>query len=319
MTLYNLRQHGRELGRDIAEVTVTLFKIMIPAIIVIKILEEMGGIELISYGLSPLMGWVGLPDALGLVWATTMLVNIYAGMLVFITQTGDQALTVAQVSVLGGMMLIAHSLPIEVRVAQMAGVRVGFILLLRMVGGLLYGFLLHQLYAAGSWLQQPNLLRWQPETHSDSLASWGLEQLQGLLMVFLIICLLLTVLRFIRVAGIERLIQFLLAPLLKVLGIGKAATSITLIGITLGLSFGGGLLIKEARAGHVSRHDVFSSMAFLALCHSVIEDTILVMLLGAHVSAALWLRLLFAFLLVSLLTRLLQKCSEEFQRRYLVY
>jgi hypothetical protein len=51
----------KELTRDIFDVTFTLFKIMIPIIIIIKVIEEMGGIVLLSQWLSPIMELVGLP------------------------------------------------------------------------------------------------------------------------------------------------------------------------------------------------------------------------------------------------------------------
>ena len=44
--------------------------------------------------------------------------------------------------------------------------------------------------------------------------------------------------------GVEKVIQWMLRPLLKLVGIGKEAITITLVGITLGIAFGGGLLIK---------------------------------------------------------------------------
>ena len=62
-----------ELGKEIFEVTLTLFKIMIPVIIVMKVVEEVGGIDLLSHCLSPLMSLVGLPSEMGIVWATTLL------------------------------------------------------------------------------------------------------------------------------------------------------------------------------------------------------------------------------------------------------
>ena len=67
----------------------------------------------------------------------------------------------------------------------------------------------------------------------------------------------------------------MLRPLLKLVGIGKEATTITLVGITSGIAFGGGLLIKEAHAGRVSKKDVFTSLLLLGFCHSLIEDTLL--------------------------------------------
>jgi len=314
----------RELPSEIYEVTSTLFKIMIPAIIVIKLLEILGGIELLSLMLAPVMAWVGLPESMGIVWATTLLTNIYTGMLVFFTHSAEADLTVAQVTVLSGMMLMAHALPIEARIAQKSGIRMSITLGLRIGGALIYGWLLKTLYSSGDWLQQSNTLLWQPDVaHSESLGFWSefglwlMEQLQGLFAVFGVICLLLTALKCLKLVGIEQLIAWLLSPLLQVLKIGKEATTITLIGITLGLSFGGGLLIKEAKAGHVSKQDIFSSMGLLALCHSIIEDTLLVMLLGAHISGALWLRIAFSLIVISLLVRWVANRSESFKTRFL--
>mgnify|MGYP000529990447 FL=1 len=85
----------RELTVEIYEVTSTLFRIMIPAIIVIKLLKIMGGIELLSIALEPVMTWVGLPESMGIVWATTLLTNIYTGMFVFFSQSAEAQLTEA--------------------------------------------------------------------------------------------------------------------------------------------------------------------------------------------------------------------------------
>lgn len=95
-------------------------------------------------------------------------------------------------------------------------------------------------------------------------------------------------LRIFRVLGIEKLMHWLLSPVLKLLSIGKEASNITIIGITLGLSFGAGLLVEEARSGAISRRDIFLSVCFLCLCHSLIEDTLLILLLGADLTGILW-------------------------------
>jgi len=51
---------------------------------------------------------------------------------------------------------------------------------------------------------------------------------------------------------------------------------LAIVGITLGVSFGGGLLINEAKRGHISPRDIFVAMMLLNLLHSLIEDTLLV-------------------------------------------
>ena len=291
---------------------------MIPIIILVKIIEEMGGIKYISYGLSPLMQFVGLPDAMGLVWATTLVTNLYGGMIIFVSIAGQEPLTIAQVTVLSGMMLLAHSLPIEVRIAQKAGVRIVFNLVLRVGGALCFGFLLHLLYSTGNWLQDENVLLWKPTLVTDhSLLTWITLQLQTLAQIFVVIAFLVTFLKLLKSTGFERLLLFLLLPLLRLLGLGDKTASITIIGMNLGLTYGGGLLIAEAKKGLLNAREVFGAISLIAICHALIEDTLLVMLLGADISGVLYLRLLFAFIIIGVGIRLLTKLDDVIFYRYL--
>src|SRR5690606_29920735 len=98
----------KSLAVDIAQVYLTLLKVMVPALIVVKLLDVLGATAWLAVLLSPLMQLVGLPDAMGLVWAATMLTNIYTGMAVFFQLAADASMTTAQVSVLGALMLGAH-------------------------------------------------------------------------------------------------------------------------------------------------------------------------------------------------------------------
>ncbi len=305
------------LAREIYDVCMLLFKLMIPVLIAVKALEELGAIPYISLALEPVMQLVGLPESMGLVWTTTLLTNIYGGMLIFFQLAPQENLTVAQVTVLSSMLLLAHSLPIEVRIVQKAGVRILVALLIRIISALVLGALLHWSYQYGGWLQQPVELIWQTPQIDDSLLSWGISQLKSFAMIILIITALMSLLRFLRWIHIERLMIWLLQPLLRLLGISTQATSLTIIGVTLGLSFGGGLLIREAQSGHISPKDCFSALCLLSLCHSIIEDTLLVMTLGADLSGVLWARLAFSFLFVAIMTRWLNHTSEAFQRRWL--
>ncbi len=68
---------------DACKTSFTLFKIIIPVSIIVKILSELGLIDVIGESLSPVMGLVGLPGDFGIVWATTMITNIYGGMIAF--------------------------------------------------------------------------------------------------------------------------------------------------------------------------------------------------------------------------------------------
>tara|TARA_B100000795_G_scaffold173932_1_gene131278 strand:+ start:899 stop:1855 length:957 start_codon:yes stop_codon:yes gene_type:complete len=316
--MFQVRQFFEQLFNEIIAVSWPLFKLMVPIILIVKVLEEVGGIALLGKWLGPLMALVGLPQEMGLVWATTIATNIYGGIIVLYSYAADSHLTVAQMTVLSGLLLMAHGLPIEVRIAQLAGMRMRVAIITRLFGAFAFAWLLHVFYDQTQWLQEPAQMAWQPEPIADGLDHWFFSQLKALAMIQIIIIVLLAFLKILRGIGVEKIIQWMLRPILKLMGIGKEATTITLVGITLGLSFGGGLLIKEARSGHVSKKDVFTSLILLGFCHSLIEDTLLVVLLGAHLSGVLWFRLVFAFIFTSAMSYWLTKVSPEFQQKHLL-
>lgn len=90
--------------------------------------------------------------------------------------------------------------------------------------------------------------------------------------------------------SLSRILPFeaTLRPILSVLGISRETTNLTIAGITLGISFGGGLLINEAKRGHISPRDIFVAMMLLNLLHSLIEDTLLILLIGADFMTIFW-------------------------------
>lgn len=282
----------------------TLLRILVPALLVVKLLDMLGMTAWLSHWLAPLMAPLGLPEPLSLVWAATLLTNIYTGLVIFFEVTQNTPLTVAQVTVLGSLMAIGHSLPVEGAVARKAGVPWWLTLLLRVGGAWLLAWGLQWSYALGDWLQQANQVVWEPTPRDPSLSAWLWAQLQTLATIFFVILGLIALLRLLRRLGIERLIHRLLTPLLRLLGIGPAAANITVIGITLGLSFGAGLLLRETRSGSLTPRDILLTLCFLGLCHSLIEDTLLIMLVGADLSGLLWARLGFALVVIALLARL---------------
>ncbi len=293
----------KKLSMRVWRVYWALVKIMVPVLIIVKLLDAFGASHYLSLVLSPLMEFVGLPAEMGIVWAAAILVNIYTSMAVFFSIALLEPLTVAQMTVLATMILIAHGLPMESAISKAAGLGWLYTISLRIGGALVLGVILHWGFDAFSLLQQPNQVLWRPEVLDDSLLSWLIVQLQTLLFAFVMISSLVVIMRLLDYFGIEKLLHWLLTPFLKLLGIGKEAANITIIGMILGLSFGGALLIEQAKSGQVSKRNIFLAMSLLCLCHSIIEDTLLVMLLGADLLGVLWARLIFSFIFVMVLAR----------------
>ena len=310
-TIKNLAPVITELATSIWSVYWTLVRIIIPVLILVKILDSFGFTEVLASAFSPLMSLVGLPDILGLVLATAVLTNMYTAMAIFLSLTsGMPPLSVADISVLSSMMLLAHSIPVEGVIARAIGISWWIIICLRVGGAFLLGLMLHIMYETTGSKQMDSIILWQPGSVDTGLVSWGLTQLQTLAGLLVVLTLLMILLKLLKYFGVEKWIHWILAPLLKFLGIGKQASNVVVIGIMLGLSFGGGLLIQEAKNGSIPKRDIFLSMYFLCICHSLIDDTIVVLLLGADIVGVLWIRIVFALVLIAIIARIPLVCRR---------
>ncbi len=307
--------------KEAAQLCLTLFKIMIPIIVGVKILTELDLIRHLAAPMAPVMGLMGLPGTMGLVWATAMINSIYSGIIVFLSLTLDTPLSTAQMTVLCVVLLIAHNLPVEVSIARRSGPKFLFQAASRVVGALVLGMLLHQIYTRFHLLQEPAvvLFRQDPDRAAQgaSLLSWALGEARNLASIAGVILALVVIMRILTATRAVELINGALRPVLRMLGIGPKASAITVIGLTLGLAYGGGLIIREAQSGEIAPKDVFSSLTLMGLCHSLIEDTLLMVMLGGHVSGILWGRLLFSLAATALLVRSTALLPPAFCARHL--
>ena len=156
-----------------------------------------------------------------------------------------------------------------------------------------------------------SVLLWYPKTESVELKSWSLEQIKALLIMFFILFLLVQFMKLRDLLGLDKVLKFLFQPLLKKLGIGSEATNITIIGMTLGIAYGGGLIIRESNNGTIPSRDIFFSLVLMGFLHSIIEDTLLMMLLGGSIWGFLIGRIIFAFFIVWLMVKIFSIMSEQ--------
>ena len=77
-----------------------------------------------------------------------------------------------------------------------------------------------------------------------------------------------------------------------------------IVGQLLGITYGAGILLREASRGSLQQRDIFFIGTFLMVCHSCIEDVLIFALFGANFWVILTLRLLAAFLISYLLLRI---------------
>ncbi len=90
----------------------------------------------------------------------------------------------------------------------------------------------------------------------------------------------------------------ILNPILRLLGIGPSATTITIVGMTLGIAYGGG---PDYPGGGIRAHGPARRPVLplpQGLCHSVIEDTLLLRSSGSCFWI-LWGRIILSLIVVS--------------------
>ncbi|RLA34270.1 MAG: nucleoside recognition protein [Gammaproteobacteria bacterium] len=308
----------RKLWGETVSLYRDLLKVMVPVMVAVKVAVELGLVDLIAGYFAPVMMLVGLPGEMGIVWVTAIVVNPYAAAAALVTLLPTTALTGADITILATMILVAHSLPIEQRILQQAGVSFLFTTILRLVAAVLLGWLLDTGYGISGTLQEPAVIAWLPAGETDpGWITWLVDSARSLAIIFVILMVLLALLRAMDTYGLTRLIARAMAPVLRLIGIDPATTSMTMTGVLLGITYGGALIMREARSGRVSRKDVFLSSCLLCLSHSLIEDTLFFMALGAHYSGVFVARLVFSILLVALIARVLHRMPERSFNRLL--
>ena len=232
---------GLAVVRDATRICLDLFKIMVPILIAVKILKELGWITYLAKPLAPLMGLVGLPPECGLTFATAMANNLYAALAVHAALVPSMPpLSVAQATVLGTMMLISHNLFVEGAIAQKCGAGFWGQVVLRVGAGFACGGLLWLVFSTGGWLAEPAPLLFVPAPDDGSLLTWALGELKNLGLVWAVISCLVGLMRLLERLGVTRLFEIALVPFLGLMGIGRAAATITVIGLVMGLAYGGG-------------------------------------------------------------------------------
>ena len=302
--------------KEAGKVSLVLFRVMVPVIIIVKVLSELGLIKYIAFAFAPVMKLVGLPGEMGLVWATALITNIYGGIAVFATIAPAFHMSTAQITVMACMILVAHSMPVEISIARKTGVRVRFMVPFRILSAFLLGIILHSIYKMGNFLQGEGSILWEPAPTDGTLSSWALSQLKNLSIIFLIVLGLIILMKILDRLGITRIVNKLLEPILTSMGIGKSASTVTILGMVLGISYGGGLIIRDIASGRLSPKNVFFSMSLMGLSHSIVEDTLLMMSLGASITGVLLARVGFTWLVIACLVKIVNRMSGRAFYRY---
>lgn len=295
----------------------TLFRLMIPISIIIRFIQEAGWLPHISDLLAPVMRFVGLPAETALVWLSAMVVNIYGGLLALFAITPQLAnpLTHAQLTVLLTMVLIAHTFPIELGISRKTGIKIWVMLLFRFCSAILAGWLLSTIYGLFGALQEPVTINKIFIATETTWGAWALNELKNYAIILLVIFCLVTFIHLLEVTGLIKWFNRMVRPALGWLGISDKMLPLTIVGLTLGIAYGGGLIVEEGKKVGIAPKEIFYSMLLMGLLHSVFEDTLLILSMGGHWSGVIVFRTLFAFAVTFLIIQI----TKHFQYQKFIH
>jgi len=304
----------KKLFQEIKDVTIPLYKILIPFVFIIKLLEVAGIVDLIAKAFAPLMGLIGIPSELGIIWVTALVVNIYAALILFATILPSLDVSVAEITILTVGMLLCHNLLVESAISKSAGVSFLFTSFYRLISAFFVCCILNLIYSKFNYLNEPFITSFIVELPKPGLWFWLKNQILYLFYVFIIVVALVTILEILKIIGIEGFLKKILVPPLRFFGISESAMNIIIIGMTIGLQFGGGILIKEVNSGKIDKQSVFLSILMINLVHAIVEDTLLMLAVGGHFSGVIFARIIFGLLISLLMLKIYQIFNLFFEK-----
>ena len=304
----------KNLFNEIMSVSIPLYKILIPFVFIIKFLEIVGFVDLVTKGFQPLMATIGLPSELGIIWVTAIVVNIYAALILFVSIVPLMDVTTSQITILTVAMLLCHNLAIESAISKSAGVSFLFTIFYRLFAAFFSCFFLNLIYSNFNFLNNPFVMSFTIEPQEAGLIPWLRGQIFNLLYIFFIVTIIVTILEILKAIGIENILKKILVPPLRFFGINESATKIIIVGMTLGLQFGGGILIKEVNSGKIDKQSIFLSILMINLVHAIIEDSLLMLAVGGHYSGVIIARILFGLFFSILVLNIYKKYHLFFEK-----
>ncbi|WHX74871.1 nucleoside recognition domain-containing protein [Bacillus safensis] len=296
--------------------TWTLGKVIFPVTILVSILQHTPVMDWIIRFIQPFMGLFGLSGEAAIPLVLGNMLNLYAGIAAILTLE----LPVKEVFILAVMLSFCHNLIIESTVAAKVGLRVSVILLVRISLAVISAIVIHLVWQGGEELAQYGLL--SAAQAADVPSSWYMivllalqKAVLGVLQLACIVIPLMIIIQFMRDLGWLHTLSKWLSPFTRMLGM-KENTSMTMVaGLTIGLAYGAGVMMKAVEEDGVSKKDLTLAFIFLVACHAVVEDTLVFIPLGIPVWPLLVIRLISAILLTAAISYIWRKREHAAVRK----
>ena len=260
-----------------------LMKIVVPMSFLTAALAWTGWLAHLDFLLAPLMGFMGMPSMAALPILIGGLTGIYGG----IAAMAVLPFTVAEMTLLANFLLISHNLVQEGVIQAQSGLNPVKATLFRIVAAVAtvwaMTFFIETHPSASA---QAGALAASTQAFHAMVYDWAVSMLTLSVKIFFIIMAILTLLDIAKSLGWVMPIVKALSPFLRVLGLSEKVGILWMTAVIFGLTYGGAVIVEEARQGHISKEELEELQLSIGINHSMVEDPFLFMAFGI---SAFWL------------------------------
>ncbi len=272
-----------------------MIKIYVPLSLLTIVLKQWGILDAIAPLFAPLMRLMGLPGEAAITLVAGFTNSIYAAL----ATLSAFDLTPRQVTILGVVLGLAHSLFVETAILtklRMATLKIAFF---RIVTALLTGFIMNALL--------PQHITGISMRHysGQEAFSWA-QVLQGVaitsLQIIIIISLLGMLYELISLWKYSSVIRQKVKFLPNTVGLSENAFAPWMTGFFIGITYGAAMFFQFGQNHKLSHKDTCLITVFLCLAHAIIEDTALFVIVGGNFWWIILTRVFMAVFVVRLLS-----------------
>lgn len=270
-----------------------LLKLTIPVSFAVFLLDFFGILNVIAGWVAPLFKLIGLSGQASIVLITSFFTNIYSVIAVMTTL----GIGHREGIILAVMCLISHALIVETAIQKRTGSTPWRMVVIRLLASFIAAWMLNLILPAEAISASENMVRSVGE-FTPALQHWLLNMLQTTLKIVILVNLLLIIQKILNEFGLIKWILMPFTPLLKVMGLPSSTGFLWVVANTVGLGYGGAIMISETEDGKLSREDADLLNHNIAISHSQLEDPLLFVAIGYPLGILIWPRVLLAIVFV---------------------
>jgi len=259
-----------------------MMKIILPVSLLTTLLQWSGLLSSLDFILRPAMAVIGLPSLAAFPLLIGMLTGIYGAIAAMIVLP----FTETQMTLMAIFLLMAHNLIQEGIIQAQSGLHPVKATLFRIVMAVVTVVLVSMAIQNGAAPAGPAALPAAPPTFYETMKEWGVATAWLVIRVFFIIMTILTFLEVLKAMGWIAYVVRIFSPLLSLMGLDRKVGILWMTAIVFGLSYGGAVIVEEARTGHLTREELEMLQLSIGINHSMVEDPMLFVAIGL---SAFWL------------------------------